>query len=372
MTYTNTFYHCEPRLDVCAPGEHAGRYDLVVCSEVFEHVPPPVEPGFAGLFELLRPGGLLVFSVPYTADGETIEHFPDLHEYEILERDGGHVLRNTARDGHVQEHTGLVFHGGPGETLELRAFALPDVLARLRARRVRRRARAPRATLRARRVVAGLGRLAGHRPPPRLTLAAHQTGLTPLVRRGVSAQLFAEAISVSGAGAASPSESASTLESRSSTTISFAPRTLRSCLAVSTRSSAISSTTAELPGVHRLAERLELVVLEAGVAQLRGQRTDAAAREDADRAAEDPDHAADERAAAGAPVLRLDELHLTVLADDQHGGVPDPVGKGAADGAGASRPALRGGKARSQDLAVGVSHARLLRSVSGTQPSPAR
>ena len=133
MSYTNTFYHCEPRLDVCAPGEHAGRYDLVVCSEVFEHVPAPLEPAFAGLFELLRPGGLLVFSVPYTADGETVEHFPDLHDYTIVERDGGHVLRNTTSDGRLQEFTGLVFHGGPGETLELRGFALPDLLRRLAA-----------------------------------------------------------------------------------------------------------------------------------------------------------------------------------------------------------------------------------------------
>jgi hypothetical protein len=39
MAYANTYYHCEPRLDVCAPGDHAGRYDLVVCSEVLEHVP---------------------------------------------------------------------------------------------------------------------------------------------------------------------------------------------------------------------------------------------------------------------------------------------------------------------------------------------
>jgi hypothetical protein len=133
MTYTNTFYHCEPRLDVCAPGEHAGRHDLVICSEVFEHVPPPLEQAFAGLHDLLKPGGLLVFSVPYRPAGETVEHFPELHDYEIVERDGGHVLRNTTRDGRVQERTDLVFHGGPGETLELRLFALPDVLARLAA-----------------------------------------------------------------------------------------------------------------------------------------------------------------------------------------------------------------------------------------------
>lgn len=133
MSYTNTFYHQEPRLDVCAPGEHAGCYDLVVCSEVFEHVPPPLEPAWAGLFELLRPGGLLVFSVPYRAGAPTQEHYPDLHRYEVVERDGGHLLRNVTRSGVEQEFTDLVFHGGPGETLELRMFGLDDVLASLEA-----------------------------------------------------------------------------------------------------------------------------------------------------------------------------------------------------------------------------------------------
>ena len=133
MAYANTYYHCEPRLDVCAPGEHAGRYDLVVCSEVLEHVPPPVGPAFTGLHDLLRPGGLLVFSVPYRAEGATVEHYPDLYDYEIVTRAGEHVLRNTTRDGRVCEHRDLVFHGGPGETVELRLFALPDLVARLEA-----------------------------------------------------------------------------------------------------------------------------------------------------------------------------------------------------------------------------------------------
>jgi SAM-dependent methyltransferase len=133
MSYTNTFYHQEPRLDVCAPGAHAGRYDLVVCSEVFEHVPPPLAPAWAGLFALLRPGGLLVFSVPYRAGAATREHYPDLHRYDVCERDGGYVLRNVTRAGVEQEFTDLVFHGGPGETLELRLFGLDDVLGSLAA-----------------------------------------------------------------------------------------------------------------------------------------------------------------------------------------------------------------------------------------------
>jgi SAM-dependent methyltransferase len=133
MTYTNTFYHEEPRLDVCAPGEHAGRYDLVVCSEVFEHVPAPLGRAWAGLLALLRPGGLLVFSVPYRADAPTQEHYPSLHRYEVVERGGGHVLRNVTPAGAEEEFTDLVFHGGPGETLELRVFGLDDVVGSLAA-----------------------------------------------------------------------------------------------------------------------------------------------------------------------------------------------------------------------------------------------
>ena len=105
---------------------HAGRYDLVVCSEVFEHVPAAARAGASpASSSCCGPAACSSSACPTAADGETVEHFPDLHDYEVVDRDGSHVLRNTTRDGRLQEYTDLIFHGGPGETLELRMFALP-------------------------------------------------------------------------------------------------------------------------------------------------------------------------------------------------------------------------------------------------------
>lgn len=122
--YENTFFHRDPRLDIHAPGpEHMNAYDFVISSDVFEHVNPPMDRAFANLRSLLKPGGLLVFTVPFAVQGETVEHFPELHDYRIEGRNGGFVLINTTVDGRRQEHTNLVFHGGPGSTLELRLFS---------------------------------------------------------------------------------------------------------------------------------------------------------------------------------------------------------------------------------------------------------
>jgi SAM-dependent methyltransferase len=130
LGYVNTFYHEEPRLDITAVDERQkGRYDFVISSEVFEHVPPPVSEAFDSLLELLRPGGFVVFTAPYVKASATVEHYPDLHEYELLEKDGRRQLRNVTRDRRIQWFSNLVFHGGDGATLEMRLFAESDLLA---------------------------------------------------------------------------------------------------------------------------------------------------------------------------------------------------------------------------------------------------
>jgi SAM-dependent methyltransferase len=122
--YTNTFYHAEPKLDIRSPeARHVGAYDFVVSSDVFEHVDPPVAPAFRNLRRMLKPRGLLVLTVPFVTWGETVEHFPELHHYAIEDRRGKPVLVNRTADGRTQEFTDLVFHGGPGHTLEMRVFS---------------------------------------------------------------------------------------------------------------------------------------------------------------------------------------------------------------------------------------------------------
>jgi SAM-dependent methyltransferase len=124
FTYTNTFYHRPPRLDVTQPADsELGRYDFIFSSEVMEHVPPPVERAFSNLCRMLKPDGLLLLTVPYLPHGRTKEHFPELHEYALAAPGGRVVLVNRRRDGSIEVFENLCFHGGDGSTMEMRVFS---------------------------------------------------------------------------------------------------------------------------------------------------------------------------------------------------------------------------------------------------------
>lgn len=132
--YTNTFFHQAPRLDIQDPDrDFLGRHDFVISSDVLEHVAPPVATAFGNLHGLLKPGGVLAFTVPYAPEGETREYFPELHAFRIEGEGRGRSLLNTTRDGRLEAFDDLCFHGGDGATLEMRIFALPDLLRQLAA-----------------------------------------------------------------------------------------------------------------------------------------------------------------------------------------------------------------------------------------------
>lgn len=134
VSYQNTFYHKSPRLDICDPDPALhGTCDFLISTDVFEHVPPPASRAFEGAAKILKPGGALVLTVPFAPRPRTVEHFPDLHDFRIEKREGNYVLINRRKDGRVEEHRDLVFHGGPGSTLEMRIFGRDDLLQELNA-----------------------------------------------------------------------------------------------------------------------------------------------------------------------------------------------------------------------------------------------
>jgi SAM-dependent methyltransferase len=132
FSYENTFYDQEPKLDIMNLAEkHLGKYDFVISTEVLEHILPPVQTAFDNLLRLLKPGGCLIFSVPYTCTSQTVEHYPGLRDYEILNFRGGRILVNRDEAGRLQAYENLVFHGGEGATLEMRVFCETDILNHL-------------------------------------------------------------------------------------------------------------------------------------------------------------------------------------------------------------------------------------------------
>jgi SAM-dependent methyltransferase len=125
FNYTNTYFHRKPLLDVTNLSDQwVNSSHFVISSDVFEHVAPPVQPAFDNLYRMLKPGGVVVFSVPFSLDNDTREHFPQLFNYTTSESAGKWILRNVRRDGTIEEFDNLVFHGGPGTTLEMRLFSL--------------------------------------------------------------------------------------------------------------------------------------------------------------------------------------------------------------------------------------------------------
>ena len=171
FTYLNTHFDTEPRFDIRSDASPHGQLDFLIASEVFEHVEPPVMAAFHNAARLLKPTGVLLFTVPWVWDGDgsqtlpefhdwkldrkdgrwiiadrqpgggvrhfcdpsfdgspgpslgyTREHFPALHDWKLVNADGALHLLNIRQDGTPETFFNLAFHGGPGLALEMRLF----------------------------------------------------------------------------------------------------------------------------------------------------------------------------------------------------------------------------------------------------------
>jgi hypothetical protein len=86
-----------------------------------------VEQSLANACALLKPHGFLAMSVPFSPAGTTREHFAELHESGLARVGGSLALVNRTRTGEWHVFDNLVFHGGPGNALELRLFGEADL-----------------------------------------------------------------------------------------------------------------------------------------------------------------------------------------------------------------------------------------------------
>jgi SAM-dependent methyltransferase len=127
--YRNTFYNREPKFDITNPApEEFGRYDFVISSEIFEHVLPPCERAFENAHRLLKPGGVLILTVPYSLEASMLEHYPEIHEFGFAQVGGETVLVNRTKSGELQLFEKPVFHGhDAGKALEMREYTEADV-----------------------------------------------------------------------------------------------------------------------------------------------------------------------------------------------------------------------------------------------------
>ena len=134
FNYTNTYYHTKPYLDIYN-NEHVNEYtelDFIISSDVFEHIDPypDIQIAFNNLYKMLKNGGFIIFSVPYT-EGEHIEHYPNLFKYEIKKESNTYILYNTTIDNKQEQFNNLCFHGGPGNVLEMRVFSKKSIISYL-------------------------------------------------------------------------------------------------------------------------------------------------------------------------------------------------------------------------------------------------
>ena len=133
LSYTNSYYHKKPKFDITnIEKEDEGSLDFLISSDVFEHVVPPVSIAFVNARKIIKPGGALILSVPFSLEAETKEHFHDLYDFKIVGQKNDRKLINKGRDGLVKEYTDLIFHGGDGATLEMRMFSEIGLLKELK------------------------------------------------------------------------------------------------------------------------------------------------------------------------------------------------------------------------------------------------
>ena len=101
----------------------------MISSDVLEHVFFPIRNSLLGCYKILRPKGYLVMTMPWNFRRPSIEHYPWMVRYKVVENEPGNfTVVGKTKDGIEIKIDQPYFHGGPGNTLELRKLSLDAII----------------------------------------------------------------------------------------------------------------------------------------------------------------------------------------------------------------------------------------------------
>ncbi len=129
FSYTNSFYYQFPIVDLLNPPASAiGFFDFVSCSDVLQDIKPPSEDALAGIFNVLKPGGFAVISVPVSGLAESEEYYPALKSWWIQ----GSTLHWVDKFGVEHLDAKREYRDGIGQTPTFRLWSHKDLIRQCR------------------------------------------------------------------------------------------------------------------------------------------------------------------------------------------------------------------------------------------------
>lgn len=129
FSYKNTFYEREPHLDIMLFDDNlTNKFNFIICSDVLEHIMGDYKKALLNLYNYLKINGVLIFSVPYTFSKNTYERYPECIKYETLGDSKNRYIKITNKNGECYYEYNPIFHGGSGNTLEMRVFSYYDII----------------------------------------------------------------------------------------------------------------------------------------------------------------------------------------------------------------------------------------------------
>jgi SAM-dependent methyltransferase len=126
FAYTNSHLDRFPVLDLCQIPDHTrSSVEFVVCSDVLEHVRPPLSEALNGLYSLVKPGGFAVVTVPLHSTQDEAELYKDLVSYEFANK----TLLWKDSMGHDHADSNPTLHEGEGLVLVFRTFSHRSIVS---------------------------------------------------------------------------------------------------------------------------------------------------------------------------------------------------------------------------------------------------